>query len=112
MTQPDLSSGPCIVCGQQALQGAAAICNSCGETYHLVLTQDGEGKDCGDVWLNEEVLALEFACATCLAAQADPLAGPSPERPSDPDPERLPSPATRAKHTGLSARDIVRRKRR
>lgn len=24
------------------------------------------GKDCGEVWINEEHLGLEFACNTCL----------------------------------------------
>ena len=112
MTQPDLSSGLCIVCGEEALQGAAAICNRCGEIYHLVLTQDGEGKDCGDVWLNEEILALEFACGNCIAAQDAPPAGadPTPQQPAAP-PQRT-NAAARIKHQGLSAREIVRRKRR
>lgn len=121
MTQPDISSGPCIVCSEEALQGAAAICNRCGELYHLILTQDGEGKDCGDVWLNDDVAALEFACANCIAAQNAPPAGadPSPEQPSAPStapptaqPERTTSAGRRTKHQGLSAREIVRRKRR
>ena len=113
MTQPDVSSGPCIVCGDEAPQGAAAICNGCGEIYHLVLTQNGEGKDCGEVWLNEEVLALEFACANCIAAQGRQPAGEQqpPGRPTTGGGE-LKGPAPRIKHEGLSARDIVRRKRR
>lgn len=117
MTQPDISSGPCIVCSEEALQGASAICNRCGELYHLVLTQNGEGKDCGDVWLNEEVAALEFACANCIAAQNAPPADlePPPERPpAQPttQPARTTTAGRRTKHQGLSAREIVRRKRR
>jgi hypothetical protein len=55
------------------------------------------GKDCGNVWLNEEILALEFACAKCIAAQDGTLA------------DTTVSP-TRMKHRGVSAREIVRRK--
>ena len=64
---PDVTSGPCTICGEEALPGAAALCNGCGEIFHLVLTQDTEGKDCGEVWLNEEFLALEFGCTRCVA---------------------------------------------
>ena len=59
---PD-ASGNCCVCGEAVTSGASAVCSECGEPYHLVLTNDGEGKNCGEVWLNEEYLALDFACA-------------------------------------------------
>jgi len=104
---PDVTAGPCVVCGETADPGAAAICNGCGERYHLVLTQGSEGKDCGEVWLNEEFLALEFGCAICLAEHRGLEAPPPPS----PDASAAP-PRSRAKHTGLSARDIVRRKQR
>lgn len=108
MTQPlpDVTAGPCVVCGEAADAGAAAICNGCGERYHLVLTQGEGGKDCGEVWLNEEFLALEFGCARCLAEHRGMEAPPA-----APD-DAAPPPRSRAKHTGLSARDIVRRKQR
>ncbi len=108
MTQPlpDVEGEPCTVCGEETEAGAAAICNGCGETYHLVLTQNTEGKDCGEVWLNEEFLALEFGCARCLAEKR----GEPAPRPSVPDPG--PPQQIRVKHRGLSARDVVRRKRR
>jgi hypothetical protein len=43
-----------------------AICLQCGQPYHLNQRQDLDGRDCGQVWINEEHLALEFACNTCL----------------------------------------------
>ncbi len=124
-TLPDSGTGPCTVCGEQAEAGASALCNGCGELYHLVLTQDTEGKDCGEVWLNEEFLALEFGCARCLAEHrgepASPTAGP-PAAPEPGPPQQIPvkrppvkqAPVKQApvKQEGLSARDIVRRKRR
>lgn len=43
-----------------------ATCNSCGSTYHLNQREDLPGKDCGQVWINEDHMALEFACQVCL----------------------------------------------
>jgi hypothetical protein len=44
------------------------------------LRNDSEGKDCGDVWINEQYLSLEFACFVCLGAAgstaAEPPVGP------------------------------------
>lgn len=38
----------------------------CGRIYHLNQRTDLPGKDCGQVWINEDHLALEYACDTCL----------------------------------------------
>jgi hypothetical protein len=54
------------VCGEALEPHTAASCNSCGNVYHLNQRQDIEGRDCGQVWINEEHMALEFACNTCL----------------------------------------------
>lgn len=43
-----------------------AYCNSCGQAYHLNQRNDIPGGDCGQVWINEEHLSLEFACDSCL----------------------------------------------
>ncbi|MBA4180960.1 MAG: hypothetical protein C0506_10265 [Anaerolinea sp.] len=43
-----------------------AICDSCGRHYHLNQRSDLPGEDCGQVWINEDHLGLEFACNTCL----------------------------------------------
>ncbi len=90
----------CIVCAEPVLEGASALCNNCAKPFHLILTNDGVGKDCGEVWLNEEFMALEFGCHRCLAQHRGEPADPA-----------APSPA-RIKHRAASARDIVRRKRR
>ena len=43
-----------------------ATCDSCGQDYHLNQRADLPGDDCGQVWINEEHLGLEFACNNCL----------------------------------------------
>lgn len=56
----------CSVCGEELEAHLEAWCNACGLPYHLNQRTDLPGKDCGQVWINEEFLALEFACETCL----------------------------------------------
>ena len=55
----------CRVCSEAVEESTSAVCNGCGERFHLNLRNDREGKDCGQVWINEEFLALEFACFVC-----------------------------------------------
>ncbi|MDP9238302.1 MAG: hypothetical protein M3P30_13075 [Chloroflexota bacterium] len=47
-----------------------AECNWCDQRFHLNQRNDIEGKDCGEVWIDEQYLALQFGCARCLAAGA------------------------------------------
>jgi hypothetical protein len=61
-------------------------CNWCDGRYHLNQRNDVEGKDCGQVWVDEQYLALQFACNTCLAG-TDRAAAP-------PDASQAPAPAT------------------
>ena len=56
----------CVVCGERLDAVNVAVCGECGGRYHLVMKTDQPGKDCGDVWLNEVYLALQFACFNCL----------------------------------------------
>ncbi len=103
----------CTVCGEAVESGASALCNECGRPYHLVLTNDAAGKNCGEVWLNEDFMALEFGCGRCLALAR----GESETTPvREPAPTRAVSAASaavgRVRHQGRSAREIVRRRRR
>lgn len=67
----------CHVCGEP-IEGAVTLCNNCDRPFHLRQREDGEGKDCGEVWVNEQFLSLEFACNVCLgkvpAAPEPPVA--------------------------------------
>ncbi len=56
----------CSVCGEEMAAHNEATCDNCGRAYHLNQRMDLPGKDCGQVWINEDHLALEFACHTCL----------------------------------------------
>ena len=63
----DAATAICSVCGESAALPATAECNWCDQRYHLNQRSDIEGKDCGSVWIDEQYLALQFACNTCLA---------------------------------------------
>ncbi len=108
----DDATWPCSVCGEPAGPEARSDCYRCGEYFHLRLTTTATGPDCGDVWIDDEVMALQFACRNCLAEQAgaQPTA---PEEPSDPSPPVDHSPRRRAQRASgaTSARDIARRRR-
>jgi predicted amidophosphoribosyltransferase len=62
----------CRVCGEPVDETNSAICNGCGLRFHLALRQDQVGKDCGNVWVNEEFMALEFGCFLCLRGESPP----------------------------------------
>jgi predicted amidophosphoribosyltransferase len=55
----------CHVCGKP-LRSDLTYCNNCDRPFHLRLRQASTGVDCGKVWINEQYLALEYACDTCL----------------------------------------------
>ena len=104
---------PCTVCGEAVESGASALCSECGAPFHLVLTNDPAGKNCGEVWLNEEFLALEFGCARCLAvARGEPEPSAPGGRDATSPPPSGDAVQGRVRHEGRSAREIVRRRRR
>lgn len=56
----------CFVCAEAVTPTTEAWCGACGNAYHLNQRTDLPGKDCGEVWINEDHMALEFACNRCL----------------------------------------------
>jgi hypothetical protein len=64
----------CGVCGEQMTFVQSAECNWCDARYHLNQRNDVEAKDCGQVWIDEQFLALQFACNKCLEAEQPPAA--------------------------------------
>ena len=58
--------GACRVCGDPISADRLATCNNCHEPFHLRSRQDHDGADCGEVWIHEQYLSLEFACFICL----------------------------------------------
>ncbi len=66
----------CAVCGEPAAEeSTSALCGECDRPFHLNQRNDIEGKDCGDVWVDEQFLSLRFACFTCLRPDADARSG-------------------------------------
>jgi hypothetical protein len=62
----------CAVCGRPAEESTSALCGECDRPFHLNQRNDVEGKDCGDVWVDEQFLSLRFACFTCLRPDRQP----------------------------------------
>jgi hypothetical protein len=95
---------PCSVCGEQTSEHSNAMCNFCFRPYHLALRNDIPAKDCGQVWISEEHMSLEFACNTCIGQQSVPTAKPATLT-------ETPKPRY-ARREGKSASAIVREKQR
>ena len=74
----------CVVCGEGVDVKMSAECNWCDGRFHLNQRNDVEGKDCGQVWIDEQYLALQFACNNCLASED----APSPPTPITPPRKR------------------------
>ena len=60
------NSPNCHICDDPLTTDASAVCIRCDRPFHLRLRNDTTHKDCGDVWINEQYLSLEFACFDCL----------------------------------------------
>lgn len=64
-----MSDDRCWVCDEAADDTNSAICHGCGQRFHLNLRNDLPGKDCGDVWINDQTIALEFGCLPCIRGE-------------------------------------------
>lgn len=62
----------CTVCGEPIPSDRLANCNNCHQPYHLRTREDQPGEDCGEVWIHEQYLSLEYACNNCLGKGAQP----------------------------------------
>jgi predicted amidophosphoribosyltransferase len=62
----------CHVCSQ-LLTIEVETCNNCERPFHLRKREGTTAPDCGEVWINEQYLALEFACNVCLGKSSDPV---------------------------------------
>jgi predicted amidophosphoribosyltransferase len=71
-------STTCSVCGEAVEEEASALCGVCDQRFHLNQRNDVDGRDCGEVWIDEQYLSLRFACFACLgraAASGEPPIG-------------------------------------
>lgn len=98
----------CRVCAEPTSEHSNAVCSSCGAAFHLALRIDVPAKDCGQVWISEELLALQFACNTCLGESPAEAAAQETRAPASPA-------AAKRRYTrrgGTGAAAVVRAKRR
>lgn len=56
----------CVVCAESVRASMSSECNWCNGRYHLNQRNDVDAKDCGRVWIDEQYMALQFACDNCL----------------------------------------------
>jgi hypothetical protein len=82
----DRTSGTfiCIVCGESVSEAMSAACNWCDGRFHLNQRNDVEAKDCGQVWIDEQYMALQFACDNCLKGESSPRVESQRERAARP----------------------------
>ena len=93
MVSNEAPSSICVVCAEPVDAAMSASCNWCDGVYHLNQRNDVDAKDCGQVWIDEQYMALQFACDACLA-------GDGADRARQPDSRRIreitvPGPAKR-----------------
>lgn len=81
-----MSDARCSVCGEAIPPAMSAECNWCNGAYHLNKRNDVEAKDCGKVWIDEQYLALQFACDACL--RGGDTGGATPKPPAAKQPRR------------------------
>lgn len=67
----------CHVCDGPLTDREPSVCSKCDRPFHLRHRDDEPGSDCGEVWVSEQHLALEYACLVCLgrageAGRAEP----------------------------------------
>ena len=61
----------------------SAECNWCDGRFHLNQRNDVEAQDCGAVWIDEQYMALQFACNTCIAGDRAPSRPAAPRAPKE-----------------------------
>ena len=110
MTQLAGDAAACAVCDAPLRSDAQADCYSCGRFFHLGLTADSDVADCGQVWIDDEVLALQFACNRCIDAQTGASAQDEQVGKVGEEASGAPARVQRAE-PGISARDLARRRR-
>lgn len=76
MSGPDAA---CCVCGEPVDDSNASDCYGCGRRFHMNPRSDRPGKDCGEVWLDDTSMTLQFACRLCLDAARGITPAPAPQ---------------------------------
>jgi hypothetical protein len=59
-------SETCVICNKPTGDETTAHCTFCAKPFHLSMRNDITIDECGEVWINDVHLGLEFACRSCL----------------------------------------------
>lgn len=60
-------AGSCHICAQGLVAEDTASCHLCYKDFHLAMTIQSQTKDCGQIFMNNDTLALAFVCNQCLS---------------------------------------------
>lgn len=71
----------CHVCGGETTEHTAAECLRCRHLFHLALRMDVPTRECGQVWIDDGTMALDFACDMCLGTTPATASSASPRAP-------------------------------
>lgn len=58
----------CHICGEPLDSESLLFCTCryCGRPFHMALTEGSAIRDCGQVVIGEETMAMQFTCNLCL----------------------------------------------
>ena len=62
----------CTICDEAVERHTETYCTICGNLFHLNQRTDLPGRDCGDAWISDQTLALEFGCQACIDGTNEP----------------------------------------
>ena len=60
----------CCVCEEPLTAPNLAECYTCKGSFHFQVMENVPSKDCGQAWIDDELVALMLTCQTCY--DADP----------------------------------------
>lgn len=75
---PADSALACHVCGDAITDDNHNNCTNCDRPFHLRQREDIDARDCGEFWVNDQYLTLEYACNVCLGKAGEPGAAEPP----------------------------------
>jgi hypothetical protein len=71
----------CRVCGEaEPRPELLSECFGCDRPFHLNPYANRPGKDCGDAWIGDDALTLQFYCRDCIERSRREAGGAPPTR--------------------------------
>ena len=66
-----MTAQTCVICDLPVTESSSNYCSFCARPFHLSMRNDLQIEECGEVWINDVHLGLEFACRECLEGAED-----------------------------------------